>query len=1063
MVTAGFTITPQVGNVYGTEFSATNISTGNIYSYIWDFGEGNLIYNTKNPTFIYNTNGVKTITLTAIDVYGNKSTFTTTVSTEYLYRDYLTFTQIPEVLADPGQVTSTPFKIKVVSSQIDRPLNVDLYAANSKSIPYEFVSSRWSFLTPTWKFLDANNNIVTSIPVPSTPIYNNNNRIVGVSGEAEFYYADSISKGDTSQSSPILITATLQTSGFTNPNDSSIYKYPSFSNNETVRAGLLWQVNDLAPDLLKITSNYLDEIPKQKWSSIKIPFIVSCHGNRSYRIPGAKDSTSEIIFTYPENNDVGKLQTVNLSLCGLLSGDYTIDEAPLYFQANDSKGFQTGGYIFTTLTSNITTNNTAIVAYTTAFNLQTSFEDQFEYPAGYAPNSFVWVSNPAHNTLNKITVIPYGNNDTTIEYFIDKRILIDGYIKEVSVPALSTTSSYNYTMSGFSGIFSMAIDPRSYELICADAELDRLYKITTEGTILSTLQLSSIDGLDSIQNAHTPSNVSLDRDCNIWVSLFNSVSVLKFDQDFNLLFSVAPTGYEYNTVFDGDFVFKPPYVETDQNNNCWATYASPLSCYLVKYSETGELLAQIELEKYSMPTSLAITPQNNVWVAKSYNVLEDGGRIDLYDSTTYTRISTVNNIFRPSDISLDRFGNLWFIFGDRRLGYYDVKTSTKYTWEISRDDSLINPFVPESIVSDEERAVDPTITGIGVDVYNRVWILDSLNNNVWMLSSTPFFNSQRIKKFKVRPNNPVGYYSDITNFTTYTQPSSQRVLYAFGDWTGNRWYQKYISPDLYYAVPLSGISSSFTIDPFINKYQVDRTNNNFNMAEYLQSLALPENLNNNNILFKDFFGAAAGNSQASRYQDIGKTIYEKIANFTDYHGDIDTCGIQQLLSYAEETKTPFTSYSSELPSEIKDFLDLASIPKAKLWGVPDEIPLLLQSLDYETPLNTQTAIITAGTKLALRNKFDGKYTVIQVPPISTTTVYPLSEFIGYGLEQPVVTRYDIYNFIPQYTGEFLENQIDWNSPNTVLSRTLSTFNDWYGDNGAIENSFNYILTKRVFG
>jgi PKD repeat protein len=1062
MVTANFTVTPLTGDVYGTEFSVTNNSTGNIHTYIWNFGEGELIYETKNPKYIYKTNGSKNISLTSIDINGSTATYSTTVTAEYLYRDYLTFTQIPNTFADPGQPTSIPFKLQIISSQISKPMCVDLFAANSKSIPYDFISSRWSFLAPTWKFLDSNKKVTTTLPVLSSPIYNNENRIVAVSGEAEFYYVDSISNGDTGQGTPIVITATLQTSGFFNFNDSKIYEYPSFSNNETVKAGLLWQVNDLTPDLLRITSNYLDVIPKQKWADIKIPFIVSCHGNRSYRIPGAKDSTSEIIFSYPANNEIGKQQSVLISLSGIEFDNYTIDEAPLYFQATNDQEHHIGGYIFTTLTSHTTATNTAIVAQTTAFNTTVFNPNKFEYPAGYAPNPFVWISNPAHKTLNKITVIPYANNNTTVEYFLDKNILIDGFTKEVAVPALSTDSTYNYTMSGFAGIFGMAIDPRYYELICADAELDCLHKFTTDGTLLSTLQLSSIDGLNSINNAHTPSDVSLDRDCNIWVSLFNSISVLKFDKDFNLLFSAIPSGFNYDDVFDGDFVFKPPYIETDKENNCWATYSSPMSCFLVKYSSTGELLAQIDLEKHSVPADITINPQNNIWVAKSYNVVEDGGKIDLYDSTTLQVLSTVDNVFRPTHISLDRDNNLWFTFGDRKIGYLDTTSNTKYTWDVSKDDVDTNPFITETIITQEEREKDPTLTGLAVDVYNRVWVLDSLNNNVWLLSATPFFNEQRIRKFKARPNTPIGYYIDINNFSTYTLTSSQQALYANGDWTGNRWYQKYITFDNLYSTPISGISNTFNIDPFINKYQVSRLNNTFDMAGYLQSLALPENLNSDNIFFKDFLGAVVGNNQDSKYQDLGKTVYEKTANFTDYHGDIDTCGVQQLLSYAEQTKTPYIDYGTELPVEIKDYLDLASIPKAKLWGLQDEIPLLLQSLDVEDQLNTQTAIITAGTRLALRNKFDAKFTVIQVPPMSTTLVYPLSEFLGYGLEQPVIVKYDFFNFIPKYTGEFIENQINWNDPQTTLSRNLSTFEDWYGDNGAIENSFNYILTKRIF-
>jgi hypothetical protein len=82
--------------------------------------------------------------------------------------------------------------------------------------------------------------------------------------------------------------------------------------------------------------------------------------------------------------------------------------------------------------------------------------------------------------------------------------------------------------------------------------------------------------------------------------------------------------------------------------------------------------------------------------------------------------------------------------------------------------------------------------------------------------------------------------------------------------------------------------------------------------------------------------------------------------------------------------------------------------------------------------------------------------------MSTTLIYPLSEFQGYGLEQPVTIKYQFFNFTPQYTGEYIENLINWNDPLTTLSRSLSTYEDWYGDNGAIENSFNYILTKSIF-
>ena len=60
---------------------------------------------------------------------------------------------------------------------------------------------------------------------------NVNGVVVAVSGTAKFYYVDSMSTGNPVDKCPLLITATLQTSGFSNFTDSNIYAYPSYANN----------------------------------------------------------------------------------------------------------------------------------------------------------------------------------------------------------------------------------------------------------------------------------------------------------------------------------------------------------------------------------------------------------------------------------------------------------------------------------------------------------------------------------------------------------------------------------------------------------------------------------------------------------------------------------------------------------------------------------------------------------------------------------------------------------------------------------------------------------------
>jgi hypothetical protein len=414
MLDTKFTVTPQTGFVLGTEFTVTNLTSGaTIEQYTWDFGTGELQYNVTNPTFIYKYPKTYTITLTAVDVEGNSSTFSQNITADIAYRDYVKFLQIPERFSNPGKETEVPFKIEVLTSNINNEIIIDLFAANSKSTPYQFIPEKWNFLTPTWKFLDKDKNFVTSLSVISTPIYQNN-RVVALSGTAEFYYIDSISSGDPTVNCPILITATLQTSGFSNPEDSNVYSYPSYANNETVRAGVVWQVNDLFPNVLKVTGNYIDSVYPKQWKGVKIPVMVTAHSNRALILSGGEDSLSEVLFSYPTTNALGNQTPLTLSLSNVLVSDYTVDEAPLYFQTTDKNDFKSGGYVFTTVTCNTTANTTTVIASSIANSSLVPADNGFVNPSPYSPNTSIWISNPERNTLNKITLVPDPGTCNTI-------------------------------------------------------------------------------------------------------------------------------------------------------------------------------------------------------------------------------------------------------------------------------------------------------------------------------------------------------------------------------------------------------------------------------------------------------------------------------------------------------------------------------------------------------------------------------------------------------------------------------------------------------------------------
>jgi hypothetical protein len=142
-------------------------------------------------------------------------------------------------------------------------------------------------------------------------------------------------------------------------------------------------------------------------------------------------------------------------------------------------------------------------------------------------------------------------------------------------------------------------------------------------------------------------------------------------------------------------------------------------------------------------------------------------------------------------------------------------------------------------------------------------------------------------------------------------------------------------------------------------------------------------------------------------------------------------------------------------------LDIGSVTRARLWGIKDEVPVLTQSIGTE--YNTQTDSLTAGTKIILKSKFDSSLSLLAVPPLTSgELIYPVQQFGGYGLVEPIIVNYIFYRFEPSYTGNYIENVIDWKSPYTTQSITASTLEEWYGDGGSLETAFRYLLTKNLF-
>lgn len=1083
MIAANFSIDFTSGVVDCTDFvfTDTTVSTHPIVNYFWDFGDGNTAYNSNIITHTYTYPGAYDVQLQVTDSNGLQSTNTQTITADYYVRDLIEIIQIPSTFSKPGVPTLQPFKVSVTSAQISDTLYLQLFSSNSNSIPYNFVSKKWEFLVPTWRFTDTNQQIVTELPVITTPIYCNS-KVVGSTGTAEFYYIDDLGVDPLNGDCALMLTVTLIPSGFYNPTDSPHYKYPSFANSNVTYTTVLWQVNPVPPDYLKVTGNYLDEIHPVKWVNKQIPILITAHSHLTDKVQ-LSTGQSGILYSHPGSNARGLKTGVNLSLLGTPASAYKVIQPSIHFQATDLNGSYTGGYIYADIIPLEPITNTAVIATITGnVNLTAT---SFSKPFGYSIPTFAWISNPESNTLNRVTIVPYAESCSAINAAISMNTLVDGAILTTNVPLISSTNTVNYNLTGFSGVYGLAVDIREQDILAADAECDTIYKYNSSGVLLSSLKIKISSGGLTLSNgsgiitssgstlvigyeddiALTPSYLSIDKNFNIWVTLFNSVSVLKFDKDFNYLLAACPTD-GYDIIDEDEWLFKPPVAETDKLNNIWVTYAQPLCSVLFKYDQYGSVLNKIDLPNNSIPVGLAISPSNGVWVTNTMHTTLTGGNVQYYKSDG-TLVTTITGFSRPSYIALDKDANVWFTHGFREIGYIDSVTYATSSWSLTSN-GLIDSFkqipIPDPnaglyIFEDEE------LGGLTIDALNRLWVIDSQKNIVHLLTATPTTIATLTgKQIKILPDSIIGYAPNITTaITTVLSSPYYKSAQAAGDWSGNRWLQKYGADDTF----LTGTSKPFAVYNFDNSFKIKTVDESFSAASEYKNLALPEHLKSNDFLFDDFFGAVVGNSAPSVHEDLGEKIYERIARFVPQHADLDVCSIDQMISLCDSTDVDYIEYSYSLPAEIKKALDLFSVSKEKIRGVKDTIPIISKSVGKI--LNTETTILTAGKKIFLQNKFNSEYTLITVPLLSGLTTYPITLLDGTGFSQPVTVNYLFYEYTPIYpTTEidgndvYIENIVDWNNEHTTLSYNLSSKEDWYSNTGVVENTFNYLITKNLF-
>ena len=279
-----------------------------------------------------------------------------------------------------------------------------------------------------------------------------------------------------------------------------------------------------------------------------------------------------------------------------------------------------------------------------------------------------------------------------------------------------------------------------------------------------------------------------------------------------------------------------------------------------------------------------------------------------------------------------------------------------------------------------------------------------------------------------------------------------------------------------------GESNEFSIKPFERPYDIRRFNESWDSGDYIHSLALPEHFYENNIFFDNFINVSVG-GLASSYQSLGRIMYEKIANFVKNNSDIDVCNLNQLYSLHRIIDVPIDDYQISYPSEIRRLVDICSVSKTKLTGGRCKCNRnFISSIEkcyycnHKHDLNRERIsytsneyVISANQPFVLENNYapknDYRFEVLypSVCDLNGSNTMLMSSLPNISwLLSSEYSRYSIYNFISSYCNEQTEGVINWSDTYNTLSSSISSINQWYGDNGIVEEMINYEIHRGLY-
>lgn len=269
---------------------------------------------------------------------------------------------------------------------------------------------------------------------------------------------------------------------------------------------------------------------------------------------------------------------------------------------------------------------------------------------------------------------------------------------------------------------------------------------------------------------------------------------------------------------------------------------------------------------------------------------------------------------------------------------------------------------------------------------------------------------------------------------------------------------------------LSGISNAFNVYRLENFHQFYRKGEEKTIYDLLNRYS-PNDLNQF-PKFDEYLNAIAGQGDT-----LGKS-WDKITNFAKDHADIDICTIDNIHDKATKMDVLINDFGLEMPEELKRMMNLFSIPLPKLIGTRCVCNTNFANCEnccgknicsvckFDKRSNIGEALtlndyVTAGQTILYKDAQGDIFNFLPIFEQDNQTTYKLNTLTGGEICSRGFDKYCFFKWDQTKQGNPVEGIIDYLNPQTLIDRDLTTEEDWYKENGVIEETLNYILTKNL--